>query len=107
MTDVTVSVPAVPATPSLNVVDLVNLVAGTVKAVEAAYPAGAKGADKFAAAVAIIDEFTPLFTVGAEVVQKLLPYLINTAVALFNAAGLFVKSVEAAIHPVAPAVAAA
>lgn len=76
---------------TLSFSDLVGLVIDSVKAVEAAFPPGS-GKQKFDAVFAQIMAYAPVVTVGATVVEKLLPFMINTTVAVFNKIGTFLKS---------------
>lgn len=95
-----VALPNPPTTP-VSLGDLISLALDTAKAVEAVYPAGAKGADKLAAVMALINEFAPLATVGAQIVEKLVPVFISAAVAEWNRIGAFVHSLGSAQTPAA------
>jgi len=80
-------------TSTLSLGDIVGLVISSVKAVEEVYPAGS-GKEKFDAVFAQIMAFAPLASVAAGIIEKLLPFMINTTVMVFNKVGTF-------LHPAA------
>jgi hypothetical protein len=81
---------------TLSLVDLVNITVDTIKAVEAAYPADTPGKAKFDTVYNLIMQFAPLASVGATVLEKLLPVVINMWVLAFNKIGLFMHQAAAA-----------
>jgi hypothetical protein len=93
----TPAVPATPEKPTVTLPDLIKLALDTAKAVEAVYPAGTPGADKFAAVMTLVNEFAPLATVAASIVETVVPVFVNFAVAEWNKLGVFVHSVESSV----------
>lgn len=85
-------------TPTLSLVDLVKLALDTAKAVEAVYPAGTPGADKLATVMALVNQFAPLASVAASIVETVIPQMVSFAVAEWNKFGVFVHSVQAQVQ---------
>lgn len=101
----TPAVPAVPATPApvASLTDLIKVALDAAKMVEGAYPAGTPGADKLAAVMTLVNEFAPLASVAAQIIETVIPKVVSFAVQEWNAFGVFVHHVKdevtAAVQP--------
>lgn len=73
----------------LTLTDFWKLTLDTIMAVEAVYPEGGRGKEKFDVVYSQVMAFAPLVSVAASLLDAVLPLFINTTVKVFNRTGIF------------------